>query len=395
MRTDQISKTPMTLMGRLRAALAVGLLLVAGPAVALEATHGTTVEAKGPRTDMVFLSGQDVLVGVASTDDVMVTGKSIRVDQATADHLFAAGTTITFAGSDIHDIFAAGKELSFETGQTRDDVVAFGETLTFRPTFKITGSAVLGGRNVTLQAPVGGDVTAGGQEVRIDSAITGNVKVEGQHVVIGPNARIGGNLAYRGDKVEISPQAVIAGQKTILPARVHHRMHHGVRGPATMAEQISDKLFGVLIFGVLALGMAALFPGLMERSGRMVSGNPLIAGVAGIGVLILGPAVALVLLITIIGAPLAATVIAILGIVAATAMAATAAGLGLLARGLTGKGSGALTLAGQLGWTLLGVVVLCALGAIPYAGGWLMLIAFVLGAGAVAVQGRSALAARA
>jgi hypothetical protein len=377
----------------LRGAAVAGALLAAGPAGAVQTLHGDTVEATGPQSDVAFLSGHSVHVSSTSSDDVYAAGETIRFDKAAADHAFAAGQTIHVQDTDARALIFAGRTLDFDTGQARSDVVAFGQDVSFQSGFKIGGTAVLMGRNIDLQAPVGRDVIAAGQDVRIDSAVAGNVRAEGGRVVIGPNARIGGDLSYRADSIDISPQAVITGKRTILPARAHE---HGWKGRApTMEHRLRHDLWGAAAFTILALALAALFPGLMNRAGGMVARNPLIAGAIGIAALAAGPVVAVILLITLLGAPLAATLLAILFAVVFLGLGGAASGLGLFARRLT-RGSAATEapkMGPLLGWTLLGSLVLCALGAIPYVGGWIWMLACFVGLGAVVVKGREALAA--
>ncbi len=377
------------------AALICGLV-VAGSALAMEATHSDNVEATGPKTDMLFLAGKHVHVAVTSPEDIFAAGSNLRFDQGTADHVFAAGEVVTIAGDAARSFIAAGQTLSFDSGSAQNGVVAFGRDLTLRPTFKVGGSAVLMGRDLLIQAPIGRDLNAAGQTVTIDSAVTGNVRVEGNSVVIGPNARITGDLSYRADKIEISPQAVISGKRIVLPpeARDHHR---GWKHHRTLAERIQGDLLGAAMFIVMALGLTALAPGLMARAGDMVGRNPLVAALVGFLTLIAGPVVAVILMITILGASLGAAVGVIVAALAFLGLAAAAAGLGMIARRLMGKGAGAEApkLGSELGWTLLGAIVLCLLGAIPFVGGWVWLIACIVGVGAVAVRGRSSLTTQA
>jgi hypothetical protein len=103
----------------------------------------------------------------------------------------------------------------------------------------------------------------------------------------------------------------------------------------------------------------------------------------------------LVLMITILGASLGAALAMIVAALAFLGLAGAAAGLGMFARRLAGKGAatGEPKLGAELGWTLLGAIVLCVLGAIPFVGGWVWLAACLVGVGAVAVRGRSSMAA--
>jgi hypothetical protein len=403
MRSDQTFDFPARIRRavlRMRIVLIAAAALAAGPAFAVETQQGETVNATGAKTDMVLLAGQDIHVGgVASTHDVFAAGRVIRVDQTSADHLITAGETLAVTGSDVRGVIAAGRDLSFETGQARDGVVAFGQTLRFRPTFKISGSAIMAGETVEVQAPVGGDLYASGRVVTIDSPVGGNARLQATRVVIGPNARITGDLAYRADQIDISPQAVISGQRTILPPeKTWKGWKNGWRHrERTLEDRIRGDLFGAAAFCVLALGLAALVPGLMARAGGMVGRNPVIAGVVGLLALVVGPAIALVLLITLVGAPLALAVILLWAALLVMSATAAAAGLGLSIRRLARRSAAAEApgLTGLLGWILLGALVLCVLGAIPFVGGWIWALACLLGAGAIAAQGHAVLAARA
>ena len=396
MRTAQTFDIPERLrwsVQRLPLLLIAAAVLCAGPALAIEAQQGDTLDVKGAKSDMLFLSGKDLRIAVSSTHDVFAAGQAVRVDQASADHLFAISRTLSVVGADVRNGLVAGRDLSFESGQAQDGVVAFGQTLNFRPAFKIGGSAVIAGQTIDLRSPVGGDLYASGDQVTLDSAVGGNVQLQARHIVIGPDARIVGDLAYRADQIEISPQAVIGGHKTVLPAQAP-ASGAWKPSPPTLAGRIAGVLFGAAGFLILALGLTAIVPGLMARAGGMVGRNPLMSAVYGLVVLVMGPAVALVLLITLLGAPLAVVVLLIWGLLLIAAGVAAAAGLGLWIRARARREAAAKppAFAGVLGWTVVGGLALCGLGAIPFIGGWVWLIACLLGAGALAAQGREALA---
>lgn len=387
----------MSVWKTLRAVLVLGAFAVAVPAAAMEMKSDKgdngSVEVTGAKTDVVFAAAHNVHVAATSSDDLFVAGHDIKLDTGSADHAFAAGQTITVTGDNARAFLTAGHDVTFETGSAASDVLAFGNNVTFNPTFKIGGSAVVFGQDVHIQAPVGRDLTAGGQNVTIDSVVTGNVRVEGRNIVIGPNAKIGGDLSYRTtDKINISPQATIAGKKVVLPPRDdswtwgghHNHIGHMANG---MNHSIMHDVWGAVAFIVMALVLTAVFPLLMARSGGMLARNPLLAAGAGLVVLIVGPVLAIIVMITLVGAPLALTIMALGFAALMLGFVGAASGIASLAGRF--KADGVPNLGAQLLWTLLGAVVLCALGALPYVGGWIWFIACVLGTGAVAVQGRS------
>jgi hypothetical protein len=383
----------------LRLALVLGVAALAMPASALDAQHGkgddSSIEVTGAKTDLTFAAAHNVHVAATSSDDIFVAGHDIRFDGGSADHAFAAGETITVAGDNARAFLTAGHDITFESGSSASDVIAFGQNVSFNPTFKIGGSAVAFGKEVHVQAPVGRDLVVAGNEVTIDSAVTGNVRAEGRHIVIGPNAKIGGDLSYRAsDKIEISPQATVTGKKVVLPPEKnsftwggHHNTIHMGRG---LHHRVLHDVMGGLGFIVLCLVMTAAFPLLMARSGAMLTRNPLMAAVVGLMVLIVGPVLSIIAMVTIIGLTLGFVMWALIWTALLVGFVGAAAGVASLAGRF--KADGAPALGPQLGWTLVGALAISILGALPFVGFWVWLLACVLGTGAVAAQARALMA---
>ena len=393
---------PARLWSALRAALVLGVFALAMPAAAMEASTNKSdngsVEVTGAKTDIVFAAAHNVHVAATSSDDVFVAGHDLRFDAGSADHVFAAGNTISVTGDNARAFLTAGHDITFDTGSAASDVIAFGNNVTLNPTFKIGGSAVVFGQDVHLQSPVGRDLTIGGGTVTIDSAITGNVRAQGRHIIIGPNARIGGDLSYRAtDKIEISPTAVITGKKVVLPADKNSitwgetRHGHMVMAGGGMHHRIMHDVMGALGFIVLSLVLTAVFPLLMARAGGMLTRNPLLAAGVGLMVLIVGPVLSILAMVTIIGLSLAFAMWALIWAALLIGFVGAAAGIAALA-GRYGKNDAPPKLGTQLLWTLLGAIVISALGATPYIGFWVWLVACVLGTGAVSAQARSLMA---
>ncbi|HEY3812936.1 MAG TPA: hypothetical protein VGL66_06900 [Caulobacteraceae bacterium] len=382
-----------------RAVLAIGVFALAMPAAAMEMSaqkgDNGSVEVTGAKTDLVFAAAHNVHVQATSNDDMFLAGHDVKLDAGSADHAFVAGETITVNGDNARAFLAAGHDVNFETGSAASDVIAFGNDVSTASTFKIGGSAVIMGESVHIQSPIGRDLTAAGSTVTIDSAVTGNVRAEGRHIIVGPNAKIGGDFSYRaGDKIDISPTAVITGKKILLPAdETHFHWTHNNKWKAAGAgamggwhHRLMHDFLGALGFIVLCLVMTAVFPLLMARTGGMLTRNPLMAGLVGLIVLIIGPILTLIVLITIIGASLALTMFALIWAAMLMGFVGAAAGVASLVGRFKDT---APNIGAHLGWTIAGAVILSLLGALPYVGFWVWFVACVLGTGAVAAQGRS------
>lgn len=369
--------------------LAVLALGIAGAGAEIDARSGSDITVEGPASDTVFAAGRRITLTLNSTDDVFAAGNDISVRGAHADHLFAAGESLTFTDIAVHDVFAAGKTLSFASGAIADDLVAAGERVTLMSNARVDGGVVAAGRNVTIEGPVGGGLRAAGRTVTLDSAVTGDVKLEGDTIIVGPRARISGNLTHRGRNVQISPEAQVSGQTTALPPRAGHDAEN-----RRQWMQFKSWMHWAFIAGLFLLGVivAMAFPGLMNQTSAKLRAAP--ASSLGFGVVLACalPVLIVVLLVTVVGMPLAFLLMAFFGLMWPLALIGAAYALGMLIRGRVRSGAVAPKALARALWTLAALVLLTALGMIPIAGGLVWMIVYLFGLGAVAVVGARALA---
>jgi len=365
-------------------------LALAGPAAAIERLSGEHVNVTGQFGDLLFAAGRTVDAAFTSSDDAYLAGREVHVGAASADHLFLAAGAASVDGAQAKDLVGAAGELTLESGQAARHLVAAAGRLSLRPSFRVGGSAMLSGGRIEAASPIGGDLVVKGGTVRLDGPIAGKAEVAADHLVVGPKARIGGDLIYTAGAAEIDPAAVIQGQRIARPPPA---------APAKAARSgLGAAVMAAVVFAVgaaiLVLVLAVAFPGLMASVGRRIDARP--APTLGVGFLLMaaGPVAVAVLFVTLVGAPLALLVAALYAVTVPFALAAVVSWAGLRARRASARGR---TLEppsvwARFGWSLLAIVVLLILGAIPILGGVLWLVVYILGLGAVAIEARRALA---
>jgi hypothetical protein len=248
------------------------------------------------------------------------------------------------------------------------------------------------GADVDLGGPVGGDLMASGQSVRLDGAVGGTVKVSAERLVVGPNARIAGDLIYQARTVEIAPGAVIQGRRIARPL-TPEESPAGAFG-AVIGGMLTAFLVFVVGGALLVLAVVSLFPTLMDRSAGRIDTRPL--PTLGLGLLIMGagPAVIILLMISLVGAPLALLVGALYLAATPLALAVAVHWAGMRARRAAARGRPLQPIRGwaRLGWSLLAALALVVLGALPIVGGVIWLAALMAGLGALTIEARRALA---
>lgn len=152
--------------------------------------------------------------------------------------------------------------------------------------------------NIDKDTIINGYLILAGGEVVIDGTIKKNVIVGGADVKFGPNAKIDGYLVTAGGTVTVDPQAVIKGEKII---RTGDELKN-IKPPVETKIQKSVKSgFDVVSWMSSALTLMIM---VMLFKNLKFSKKYLGTIFKGLGVLILWPIGMVLLMITVIGAPL-------------------------------------------------------------------------------------------
>jgi cytoskeletal protein CcmA (bactofilin family) len=343
-----------------------------------------------------FRQGSEVTVPAGTTvaDDLYAGGGSVRVDGTIAGSLIAAGATVDVTGTVQRDVMVTGGTVTISgpvmgsvrmaggtlrlSGPVTEDVVAAGGTLDVAPGTTIGRDLVVTGGTATVAGQVGRDLTAGAGTLDLRGSVVRNVKADVTNLRLESGASVGGNVDYASDNnAQIDSGATVAGTVTHSPANFTHQ--------PSAAQRAVDTFIGWLrlVVGLFVLGLLVVLPfGAFSRlASDAVGREPLPSLGLGLAVLV--------------GVPIAALIVFVLGLLAggwplalaALALLAMAAAVGYVLASLF-VGRAALRLLGQpeaqpLLGLLVGLLVLTALGLIPFLGGLIDLVATVVGVGAL------------
>jgi hypothetical protein len=261
-----------------------------------------------------------------------------------------------------------------------DDIIAAGARITLRPAARIGGDAVLAGGRLRIEAPIEGGLRAAGRDILLDGAVAGDVYLEGRSIVIGPNARIGGALTYRGHSVQIAPATQITGEVTALQPRPRPNLRP-LAGIAMWAA--AALLFGLFLMAVV---ISAAFPRLMNDTADVLRTRPLSMLGLGAALAILTPVAVLVLIVTLLGLPLAFVLGAAFALLWPLALVGAVYAGAMLARARLRRNAAAPSTAARALWAGAAMIVFILLGLIPVIGFIVWLVAYLFGLGAVSLQ---------
>lgn len=304
-------------------------------------------------------------------------GGSIVVDEGeTVSEINAVGGSVVIHGTVTGDVNGAAGNVII-TGTVGGDVNIATGNLQISGTVAGDVSAGAGSIHLEENGSVGGDFTVGAGDVRIDGTIDGNAQIGAETIDLGETASIAGSLTYDGN---------LTGNLDAVGGEI---TRDRTIGAVTLTDirPIAPWLFAFYAFiANLLLGAAllAFFPRFSLGVGDQVLSEPIKTGVIGFGIVIAIPFVVVALVLSIIGIPLALVGLLLFVVVAWIGLVYGRFALGMWVVKLLGRNQTGRV---EPKWIalVLGLLIGGILAAIPYIGGVVNFLLFILGLGAIAI----------
>ncbi|MFZ2522415.1 MAG: hypothetical protein WAX44_00560 [Minisyncoccia bacterium] len=324
-------------------------------------------------TGDAYLGGGSVTSMGEVTGDLIVGGGNVLVSGTVGADLLAGGGSVTVVSNVLDDLRIAGGNIVIQ-GKVSGDVVIAGGQVTIGGS-GVGGDVTVGAGSIRIDAPVSGKVKIAGGEVYINSPIEGEISIMAESVTLGKSAIIKGKLSYKANSELIKEDgAVVLGEIEFKPQ--------------TKRQIPKDVLLGVLSLWVigkfLALFVTASVIGLnLKRySSEVVSKameRPMLEIGRGLLILLLLPLLSVLLIMTIIGAPLG-----LMGIIAFVSLllfgwVISPIIVGSLVYGYFKKDETEISLK----TIFIGVVVFKVLGLVPFFGFIFQVIMMLLSVGVI------------
>jgi len=332
--------------------------------------------------------------------DHLVAGRSIRVVQPVAGDLLAAGGKVdvdaavngdaAVAGGDVRIGGAVGNSLYCGAGQVRLDGTVGrnarigGGHVEIGPKGVVTGNVSIAGGEVRIDGAVKGYVHAAGGRVLIDGPVGGDVMARSAAVELGPNARIAGKLRYASRselKRDAAAQVTGGVEREPIEARPPGQAQRTVARAGGWVWSLGLVLMAVVLVAALPAFSARVAATLHRRVGMSL--------LIGFVALVCIPVAAVLLLITVVGVPLALLALVLYFVLLLVGYAMTGIGIGdwLLGRYRAAHAS-------RVGWRIaaaaLAMLAIALLARVPWIGGLVSFVVLIAGLGAVVMQARQA-----
>ena len=354
---------------------AVLLTLLLMPRSASAASLGDRVQ--GPH----FFSGETVTITEDLVGDVYVGGGQVLVEGKIDGDLLVGGGMVTLNGEVTEDVRIGGGDVVFN-GKVGQDVTAGAGTVVFGPDSEIGGSVLAGSGMVVFNGQVMGDVWTGAGAAQLAGTFDQNVYLETGEIQVLPNAVIGGNLTAKyEEKVDISDQAQIVGEQSVEKQFRTQKTEQAIDKMAGFGKGMSQaQATMALVLGLVSgLVLMYLFPKVTDAVTDELLKNPLSSLGWGFIKLIIVPLGAVLLMVTVVGLPLAFLMLMgyAVGMMVATWIAGKALGE------VVYKESKISFLKNRYLQFIVGLVLLGLVGLLPLVGWLVKLVAFLMGFGAL------------
>lgn len=356
-----------------------------------------TIMTAGVLTVLVAAAGMPF--GISAAEFMVPSDTSVNaqvsLENSTSD-IYAAGALISGSPELAGDLWAAGSELTLGEGTIiRGDVNLGGGMVALQGSYaddlrigagQVTLSGTvgddlfIGAGTAEVQGTVAGDVYIGGGEVTLSGNYRGDVRVAADQLVLRDDTVINGKLIYQGAAEVIKGDNVsISGEETFTKIDLNQEKW----GKMTIAHWIIS-VAALLIMLLVVLYLAPLKSIDTTRLFRTKFWSSLGWGILA---LIVTPIAGLILMVTVVGLPLAASALAVYGIAIYLAQGYFALVIGeWLLRRLRPQLENSRS---RWQWgALFGVAVLKLIQAIPYVGMFIILVGSVAAFGAMVMVAR-------
>lgn len=251
-----------------------------------------------------FASGESVTIDGTVNGDAYLAGGNVTVGGTVNGDLLAAGGAVTVRGHVTEDIRVAGGTVII-SGTVDGNVTMGGGSVTITDSASIGGSLVSGSGSLSVFGPIARGATFGAGSAQIGNSIGGNVIAGTGKLTLNPSANIQGNLTYySSEKAEVQPGAIVAGNVGMKRPVEPKKEPEKVAAFISLAALVSGLLYLISLF-IVGLLFLKLTPVFTQDTVNFIGKRPWASLGVGFIILILTPFIVLILLMTIVGIPLA------------------------------------------------------------------------------------------
>jgi hypothetical protein len=342
---------------------------------------------------LVFLILFTLLLSFNVSAAIFITSSDLNITEEVTQNLYAIGGNINISAPIERDLVLIGGEIEINSPVKRD-FSAIGSNIVINKDIKEDLRII--GSNININSDLEGDVIIIGAkvfiskdvkidkkaiiiagEVEINGVLIDGVKITASKVII--NGEIYGDNVINTDKLVFGNNGLIKGTLNVSKNADFNDIEK-VQGTINFIEkQVKERSTFASIYNFLALFVFGLvfmwlFGKVIDRSDAFIVNNTLKSLIVGLIAFIFIPILAFILLITIIGLPIALILFALYLVMILFSFIIIPYRIGRIIMGLFNVNNRILCL-------LVGLVIFLILIALPYLGGLVVFLSLIIGSG--------------
>jgi hypothetical protein len=259
-----------------------------------------------------FFSVADA-VAIAGTvqGDAYVIGTQVAIDGIIHGDLIVLGGSVTLEGRVDGNVKIVGGQVTIR-GQIGKKLWYLGVNMQLPSSASVGGNSLLVAGNIDLESTMEGSVTAFVSNCKVGGIIKKNLRAFVGGLSLTSSAKILGHLRYRSSSLAmIDPGAQVAEGITYKPSLFRDLMDRPGLERLALGSKVATFFMNFLYTFIAGLIVMRYFPSKLRRMLRSLQKYPLRSFLWGISLIVLLPLGAIFLLMTVIGAPFALTLMAL------------------------------------------------------------------------------------
>ncbi|MBD3164188.1 hypothetical protein GF323_03245 [Candidatus Woesearchaeota archaeon] len=339
----------------------LSMALLAGIVSGAKFEAGDTVSIEETVEENLYVAAGEVRVNSIVKGDLIVAGGQLEFNDIVTEDLTAAGGQVDVNNNVQGDARIAGGQITIDSAV--NDLVVMGGDIKIREGTVVNGDAAVTGGSINIKGSYNRNLKVAAGMIDLDAVVAGNVELEAGSIRISRDTQINGNLTYTLDRELDIPEGQVKGSvKRLEPERKAYNY----------ASSIFFK-FAAFI-GLLFIGLVwiAIMPHFFENTEKALSQKYWKSTLWGLIFLVVVPAALILIMLTIVGIPIAVLGFILYGLSVYLSRVVFARWLG-----------GRLYKRGRFLKFIIGLVLLSILVWIPFIGWLLHIFAVMAGIGAV------------
>lgn len=342
-------------------------------------TNEQSVQTENKMPEDTFTAGQTVdITDEKGSGDVAAAGANVNISGEVRGYVMAAGANININAPIGNDLWAAGANVVVNS-RIADNAMLAGSSVIIEQSANIGRDARIAASSADIKGRITRNLNIAAANAQISSEIGGNVVAYTENLTLNPDAIVRGNLTvYSPNEPQISPQAQVFGRID----------YHKTEGSQTSASSALASWFGnwfLTFLWIAALGLVAVWvsPVWMNRVAETLKAQTGKSFLVGLIALIVAPVVVIILLVTVVGLPLAFLLGAIYFVVflLSGAFVSFTVGEWFLKTIKRWENSNVLRI-------VFGALLMTFVMSVPWIGGLIKLAVMIFGAGAFLIERR-------